>query len=57
MHFIGRLMMKEHLVVKIVAVYVVISFVVIEVLFLGVWCRPIRYYCMSSLISGSLIIN
>ncbi|KAE8139360.1 hypothetical protein BDV38DRAFT_269879 [Aspergillus pseudotamarii] len=38
------LMMKEHLVVKIVAVYVVISFIVIEVLFLGVWCRPIRYY-------------
>ncbi|KAE8315960.1 hypothetical protein BDV41DRAFT_143382 [Aspergillus transmontanensis] len=38
------LMMKEHLVVKIVAGYVVISFIVIEILFLGVWCRPINYY-------------
>ncbi|OGM46612.1 hypothetical protein ABOM_004666 [Aspergillus bombycis] len=38
------LMMKEHLVVKIVAVYVVISFIVIEVLLLGVWCRPINHY-------------
>ncbi|KNG80084.1 hypothetical protein ANOM_011169 [Aspergillus nomiae NRRL 13137] len=38
------LMMKEHLAVKIVAVYVVISFIVIEVLFLGVWCRPITHY-------------
>ncbi|BAE63811.1 unnamed protein product [Aspergillus oryzae RIB40] len=38
------LMTKEHLVVKIVAGYVVISFIVIEVLFLGVWCRPISHY-------------
>lgn len=44
MHFLGRLMTKEHLVVKIVAGYVVISFIVIEVLFLGVWCRPISHY-------------
>lgn len=49
-------MTKEHLVVKIVAGYVVISFIVIEVLFLGVWCRPISHYCMSLLYQGSKYI-
>ncbi|KAF7596829.1 hypothetical protein BBP40_012429 [Aspergillus hancockii] len=38
------LLMKEHLIVKIVAVYVVLSFIVIEILFCAVWCRPISYY-------------
>ncbi|KAE8381740.1 hypothetical protein BDV26DRAFT_301013 [Aspergillus bertholletiae] len=38
------LMMKEQLVVKIVAAYVVISFIVIEALFMGVWCTPVRHY-------------
>ncbi|KAE8396375.1 hypothetical protein BDV23DRAFT_168189 [Aspergillus alliaceus] len=38
------LMMKEHIIVNIVAVYVVVSFIVMEVLFCAVWCRPISNY-------------
>ncbi|KAE8154054.1 hypothetical protein BDV25DRAFT_136199 [Aspergillus avenaceus] len=38
------LLMKEHMIVKLVAVYVVLSFIVVEILFCGVWCRPISWY-------------
>ncbi|KAE8130890.1 hypothetical protein BDV38DRAFT_289204 [Aspergillus pseudotamarii] len=38
------LMTKEHSVVKIVTLYVVVSFLIIEILFLGVWCQPISEY-------------
>ncbi|KAF2460637.1 hypothetical protein BDY21DRAFT_280333 [Lineolata rhizophorae] len=34
----------ENLTVKILAVYVAVSFVVMEVLYLGVWCRPFSNY-------------
>lgn len=36
--------MKENLAVKIVAGYVAIGFVTMEILYLGVWCRPFYKY-------------
>lgn len=36
--------LKQHLAVKVVAAYVVVIFVVMEVLYLGVWCRPLNMY-------------
>lgn len=36
--------LKQNLAVKIVAGYVVIGFVVMEILYLGVWCRPFSQY-------------
>lgn len=36
--------LKQNLAVKIVAGYVVVSFVVMEILYLGVWCRPFSQY-------------
>jgi hypothetical protein len=35
---------KENFAIKAVAAYVVISFVVMEILYLGVWCRPFHNY-------------
>jgi hypothetical protein len=35
---------KENFAIKAVSAYVVISFVVMEVLYLGVWCRPFHNY-------------
>ncbi|KFA52603.1 hypothetical protein S40293_07221 [Stachybotrys chartarum IBT 40293] len=35
--------LRQHLLVKIVAVYVVLSFIVMEILWF-VWCRPFHYY-------------
>ncbi|KAB2570062.1 Family decarboxylase [Lasiodiplodia theobromae] len=35
---------KQSLVVKLVAAYVVVGFVVMEILYLGVWCRPFNQY-------------
>ncbi|KAH9905642.1 hypothetical protein F4778DRAFT_727017 [Xylariomycetidae sp. FL2044] len=42
----GRLTMslKQNLAVKIVGAYVVVGFVVMEILYLGVWCRPFSQY-------------
>ncbi|KAI0005600.1 hypothetical protein F4779DRAFT_49335 [Xylariaceae sp. FL0662B] len=42
----GRLTMslKQNIAVKIVSVYVVLGFVVMEILYLGVWCRPFNQY-------------
>lgn len=36
--------LKQHLAVKVVAGYVGITFVVMEVLYLGIWCRPLSNY-------------
>lgn len=36
--------LKQTLVVKIVAVYCVVGYFVVQILFLGVWCRPIQQY-------------
>lgn len=36
--------LKQNIAVKAVAVYVGIGFVVMEVLYLGVWCRPFEQY-------------
>ncbi|KAJ6437948.1 decarboxylase [Purpureocillium lavendulum] len=38
------LSLKGNLIVKIVAGYVAVSFVVMEILYLGVWCRPFSQY-------------
>ena len=35
---------KGNLIVKIVAGYVAVGFVVMEILYLGVWCRPFNQY-------------
>ncbi|KKY16758.1 putative family decarboxylase [Diplodia seriata] len=35
---------KQSLAVKLVAAYVVIGFIVMEILYLGVWCRPFNQY-------------
>lgn len=37
-------MRKENIMVKILAAYVAITFVVMEILYLGVWCRPFHDY-------------
>ncbi|KAK0383392.1 hypothetical protein NLU13_9304 [Sarocladium strictum] len=36
--------LKQNVAVKFVAGYVVVSFVVMEILYLGVWCRPFSQY-------------
>jgi hypothetical protein len=37
-------MRKENIAIKVLAAYVAISFVVMEILYLGVWCRPFSNY-------------
>jgi hypothetical protein len=36
--------LRQNLAVKIVAGYCVLGFVLIQILYLGVWCRPIQQY-------------
>ena len=36
--------LKQNLAVKIVAGYVAVGFVLMEILYLGVWCRPFSQY-------------
>lgn len=36
--------LKQHLAVKIIAGYVVFGFVLMEILYFGVWCRPFHGY-------------
>ena len=36
--------LKQNIAVKAVAVYVADGFVLMEVLYLGVWCRPFNQY-------------
>jgi len=35
---------RENIAIKAIAVYVAVSFVVMEVLYLGVWCKPFHNY-------------
>lgn len=35
---------KENLAIKAIAAYVIISFIVMQILYLGVWCRPFHNY-------------
>lgn len=35
---------RENIAVKILAAYVAVTFVVMEILYLGVWCRPFSNY-------------
>jgi hypothetical protein len=44
---------KETLAIKILFVYVGVSWVVMEVLYLGVWCRPLRLYWYDGPFSSS----
>lgn len=37
-------MRRENILVKVLAAYVAITFVVMEILYLGVWCRPFHNY-------------
>jgi hypothetical protein len=39
-----RMSLKQNLAVKIVAGYVAFGFVLMEILYLGVWCRPFSEY-------------
>lgn len=48
--------LKQHLAVKIVAGYVVVIFVVMEVLYLGVWCRPLNMYWQVPVNNGKRFI-
>jgi len=41
---INRVSLKNHVVVKIVAAYVGVSFVAMEILYFGVWCRQFPQY-------------
>lgn len=36
--------LKQRVAVKAVAIYAVVGFVVMEILYLGVWCRPFNQY-------------
>ena len=36
--------LRQNLAVKIVAGYVAVGFIVMEILYLGVWCRPFNQY-------------
>jgi hypothetical protein len=36
--------LKQNLAVKLVAAYVVLGFVAMEILYFGVWCRPFEQY-------------
>lgn len=36
--------LKQNIAVKAVAIYVAVGFVAMEVLYLGVWCRPFDQY-------------
>lgn len=35
---------KENIAIKIIAAYVVLSFILMQILYLGVWCRPFHNY-------------
>jgi len=36
--------LKQRWAVKAVAIYVIVGFVVMEILYFGVWCRPFQQY-------------
>ena len=47
--------LKQHMAVKVVAGYVVVAFVVMEILYLGVWCRPLNMYWAVPVENGSYL--
>lgn len=42
---------RENLLIKILLGYVIVSFVVMDILYFGVWCQPFHNYWVSRLIS------
>jgi hypothetical protein len=44
MYYRLTMSLRQNLAVKIVAGYVAVSFVLMEILYLGVWCRPFSQY-------------
>lgn len=46
--------LKQHLAVKIVGGYVVINWVVMEILYFGVWCRPFPQYWVVPVDNGMI---
>ncbi|KAM0722948.1 hypothetical protein Q7P37_001146 [Cladosporium fusiforme] len=44
MYFRFTTLMRESVAIKIIAAYVAISYVVMEILYMGVWCRPFHNY-------------
>lgn len=36
--------LSQRVAVKVVAIYAAVGFVVMEILYLGVWCRPFNQY-------------
>lgn len=47
--------LKQNIAVKIVAGYVGVSFVVMEILYFGVWCRPFSHYWRVPVDNGTAI--
>ena len=47
----------QNLAVKIVAGYVVASFIVMEILYLGVWCRPFSEYWAVPPDNGRILVR
>jgi hypothetical protein len=43
-NYLSRFGLQQQMAVKIVGVYVVITYIVMEILYFGVWCRPISGY-------------
>ena len=46
--------LKQQLAVKIVGAYVVVSLVIMEILYLGVWCRPFSGYWRVPVENGTM---
>lgn len=38
------MLLPQHKIVKFIAVYVALGFLVMEILYFGVWCRPFHEY-------------
>jgi hypothetical protein len=50
-----RLGLKERVAVKFLGWYCLLGFIVIQVLYLGVWCRPIQQYWQVPVDDGMLL--
>lgn len=48
---------RENIVIKVLLAYVGVTFVVMEILYLGVWCRPFSNYWWVSLLSESPVTD
>jgi hypothetical protein len=49
--------LRQNIAVKVVAVYVAVSFLVMEILYFGVWCRPFSEYWAVPPSNGALKTN